>query len=50
MNRSASIAEKDEMEDYDRSLELRQMARFILIAGLLVFITGIFIYIVFFAN
>jgi hypothetical protein len=37
-------------EDYDKSLEYRQITRWVILAGLILFIAAIFIYVLFFVD
>ena len=37
-------------DDYDRSLEYRQLARWIILVGLILFIAAIFVYVLFFVD
>jgi len=40
----------NEEEDYDKSLEYRQITRWIIITGLVLFIATIFVYVLFFVD
>jgi hypothetical protein len=46
----SSHSRTPEFDDYDKSLEFRQLARWVIIAGLILFIASILVYVVFFVD